>query len=301
MKRRPIQFAALAVLWALGSGLAAAGSDVNPAALELPAAQGDPGALTELGVRYEHAEGVPGSFDKARALFCSAAKQGDAEAQFQLGWLYANGRGVPHDDGVAAALFTLAAQQGHEYAARLLRYVHPQPDARLPSCVAPDPPAEEAKEDAVPVPRERADIVGLVYQLAPRYRVDPKLALAVISAESGFDEAAVSSKNAQGLMQLMPQTALRFGVTSPLNPVENIRGGLAYLRWLLAYFQGNVALVLAAYNAGERAVEQYRGIPPYAETRDYVRKITGAYGKARHPFEAGVVEPSPIMVRGDSR
>jgi soluble lytic murein transglycosylase-like protein len=98
-------------------------------------------------------------------------------------------------------------------------------------------------------------------------------------------------------MQLIPETAARFGVKKILNPVENIKGGLAYLRWLLAFFEGDVSLVLAAYNAGERAVEKYHGIPPYPETRNYVRKITGIYKKARHPFEPDVVEPSPMIAR----
>ena len=98
-------------------------------------------------------------------------------------------------------------------------------------------------------------------------------------------------------MQLIPETAERFGVKKIFNPTENIKGGLAYLRWLLAFFEGDVSLVLAGYNAGERAVEKYRGIPPYAETRNYVKKITGIYKKANHPYAAGIVEPSPLMAR----
>ena len=81
------------------------------------------------------------------------------------------------------------------------------------------------------------------------------------------------------------------------DPVDNINGGLAYLRWLLAFFQGDVPLVLAAYNAGEGAVERYRGIPPYEETRRYVRKITGMYPNAKHPYQAHIVEPSLIFAR----
>jgi soluble lytic murein transglycosylase-like protein len=96
---------------------------------------------------------------------------------------------------------------------------------------------------------------------------------------------------------LIPQTAQRFGVKRAFDPVDNINGGLAYLRWLLAFFQGNVPLVLAAYNAGEGAVERYRGIPPYEETRRYVKKITGMYPKAQHPYQAHIVDPSPIFAR----
>jgi soluble lytic murein transglycosylase-like protein len=97
-------------------------------------------------------------------------------------------------------------------------------------------------------------------------------------------------------MQLIPETAERFGVKSVFDPAQNIQGGLAYLRWLMAFFQGEVKLVLAAYNAGERAVERYHGIPPYAETRSYVERITAMYRKVSHPYNAEVVEPSAMMI-----
>ncbi len=87
-------------------------------------------------------------------------------------------------------------------------------------------------------------------------------------------------------MQLMPDTAKRFRVKNPFDPEDNIKGGLSYLRWLLGFFQGNVPLVAAAYNAGERAVENHRGIPPYAETQNYVRKIMLLYRKPTHPFKS---------------
>ena len=268
------------------------------AALEAAAERGDPKAQTDLAIRYEHAEGVAKDFQKANKLYCQAARQGYAEGQFKLGWVYANGRGVPRDDGVAAALFIMAAEQGHEHAAKLLPYVRQQPNTQLPSCLLPDPLAPvrtAAPEEFMVPPRDRSEIEELVHRLAPQYSIDSQLVLAVISAESSFNPTAVSPKNAQGLMQLIPETAARFGVKKVLNPVENIKGGLAYLRWLLAFFEGDVPLVLAAYNAGERAVEKYRGIPPYPETRNYVRKITGVYKKARHPFESEVVEPSPMI------
>src|SRR5262249_16820343 len=101
----------------------------------------------------------------------------------------------------------------------------------------------------------------------------------------------------QGLMQLVPATAARFGVTNAFNVLENLKGGLAYLRWLMAYFQGDVTLVLAAYNAGEETVERYRGIPPYRETRDYVQQITRIYKKASHPYVAEIAAPSSALVR----
>jgi soluble lytic murein transglycosylase-like protein len=82
---------------------------------------------------------------------------------------------------------------------------------------------------------------------------------------------------------------------------DNIKGGVAYLQWLLAFFKGNVPLVAAAYNAGEKAVEKYGGIPPYAETRDYVRKITALYKKNTHPYQVDIVEPSPIVLISEKK
>jgi soluble lytic murein transglycosylase-like protein len=281
------------VLWAATAVAQAPEWSAQLAALESAAAQGDAQAMTQLAQKYEHAEGVPRDFEKANRLYCKAAKAGYIEAQFKLGWVYANGRGVPRDDFVAGALFTLAAQQGHDYASRLLQYLEPQPESKLPPCMLPDPPASTELADGPA--RNRTEIEQLVHRLAPQYAVDPKLVLAVMSTESAFNPRAVSPKNAQGLMQLIPETAERFGVKQVFNPAENIKGGLAYLRWLLAFFQGDVPLVLAGYNAGERAVEKYRGIPPYAETRNYVKKITSVYRNSTHPFDAAVVEPSPLM------
>lgn len=127
-------------------------------------------------------------------------------------------------------------------------------------------------------------LAALVHELARPYQVDPALVMAVMQQESGFKPAALSRKKAQGLMQLMPQTALRFGVRHPFEAKDNIRGGIAYLHWLLRHFNGNVALVLAGYNAGEQAVERFKGIPPYAETRHYVRAIMAHYPSSHHPI-----------------
>ena len=281
------------------------------AAGELPVAESDPRVMTGLAVRYEYAEGMPKDLQKAASLYCSAAKRGYAEAQFRLGWIYANGRGVKRDDAVAADLFAMAANSGHEHALKLLKYIPKRSDAQLPSCLLPDPdpalplasidPSGDADSGSdgaridPPSAGNRNEIERLVHDLSPLYEVDSALALALVSVESAFNPMAVSPKNALGLMQLIPQTAGRFGVKRVFDPADNIKGGLAYLRWLLAFFQGDVPLVLAAYNAGERAVEKYRGIPPYPETREYVKRITSLYKKARHPYQSGVVAPSPIM------
>jgi soluble lytic murein transglycosylase-like protein len=122
-------------------------------------------------------------------------------------------------------------------------------------------------------PIDPRSIDDTVNRLAPAYGLPPALVRAVIRAESAYDPNAVSPKNAQGIMQLMPDTATRFGVLNPFDPMQNLRGGMSYLRWLFARFGGDVTKTLAAYNAGEGAVDQYGGVPPYRETQDYVAKV----------------------------
>ncbi len=116
---------------------------------------------------------------------------------------------------------------------------------------------------------------------AQAHHVDPALIAAVIKAESNFDPSAISRKGARGLMQLMPATARRLGVTRAFDPRENIRGGTAYLAELADRFGDTaVELILAAYNAGERAVEEFGGVPPYRETRAYVKRVTALWNEA---------------------
>ena len=111
--------------------------------------------------------------------------------------------------------------------------------------------------------------------------VSPALVLAVMGIESAGKVDAVSSAGASGLMQLMPATAERFGVTDRTDPVQNIKGGVAYLAWLMKEFNNDPVMVLAAYNAGEGAVRSNQGVPPYAETRDYVPKVLAAFQVAQ--------------------
>lgn len=112
-------------------------------------------------------------------------------------------------------------------------------------------------------------------------KVSPALVLALISVESSGKTNAESHKGAQGLMQLIPATAERFGVTDATDPSENIRGGVAYLDWLMREFKGDAILALAGYNAGENAVKSHKGVPPFAETRSYVPKVLAAWKVAR--------------------
>jgi soluble lytic murein transglycosylase len=117
---------------------------------------------------------------------------------------------------------------------------------------------------------------GLIGLTAREHQVQPALVKAVIAAESNFDSGAVSRKGAQGLMQLMPQTAEQLGVSDPFQPSDNVRGGTRYLRSMLDRY-GDLSRALAAYNAGPTAVDRYGGVPPYPETRDYVAKVLNYY------------------------
>lgn len=251
---------------------------------------------------FEHGEGVTRDPSRAAALYCQAAKLGDADAQFNLAWMYANGRGVERDDALAATFFDLAARQGHEYAQRMLRFTGP-PTRDLPPCMQ-DPPEPEPLmvagidpdlESAFGTTEDRRRVIEIVRELAPQFDIDPHLVLAVIGTESNFNSKARSPKNAQGLMQLIPETAQRFNVRDSYDPVQNIRGGMAYLRWLLAYFEGDVVLATAGYNAGEGAVDKYRGVPPYRETREYVKRIQTLFRKTEHRYDQNVTPPSPAL------
>jgi len=123
----------------------------------------------------------------------------------------------------------------------------------------------------------------IIYEAGEKQGVDPRFIHAVIWQESKYKVDARSHAGAQGLMQLMPATAKRFGCHDPNDPIDNIQAGTKYLSWLLKRFSGNVELALAGYNAGEGSVDKYDGIPPYNETQNYVKIISKRYGKLYHP------------------
>ena len=276
-------------------------ADANRAADAGPAAQ-HAEFLVAQAIAFEHGEGVTQDTGKAAQMYCEAARLGSVEAMYSLGWMYANGRGVERSDPIAGTLFAMAAFQGNEHAARMVRFTGDY-QGIVPECM--NPPESERTADVdrrwdysaylAALPTDKRNIGNLVVSLAPKYNIDPALALAIASTESNFNPAAESTKSALGVMQLIPETAERFNVRDAFDPAQNIKGGLAYLRWLLAYFQGNVALVAAGYNAGEGAVDRYRGVPPYRETRNYVDRILALFKADRHPFESHVVEPSPML------
>lgn len=135
---------------------------------------------------------------------------------------------------------------------------------------------------------------GLVTPIARAYKVDPELVKAVIMVESSNDVRAHSHKGAMGLMQLIPATAERFGVTNAWDPRQNVKGGVKYLRYLLSYFEGDVDLVLAGYNAGEHAVDRHGGIPPYKETQRYVKKVRRYFTKKMLPYDESIPQRSRL-------
>lgn len=254
--------------------------------------------LAREALSYEHGEGVPRDQAYAARLYCESARLGDPEGSYALGWMYANGRGVERNDEYAASFFEMAAKKGHEYAARMQRYTGVSTGA-LPECM--ETPATllvqrwpiDALVARLPPPRQQ--VARMLTELAPKYGIQPQFALAIGLTESALNPQAVSPKNAMGVMQLIPETAERFNVGNVYDPEQNIRGGLAYLRWLLAYFEGDIALAAAGYNAGEGAVDRHRGVPPYRETRAYVERILRHVGQERHPYDSSVVSPSRML------
>jgi hypothetical protein len=261
--------------------------------------------FVQMGLKYEHAEGVVKDFPKAHDSYCLAARLDFSEAFLRLGWMYANGRGVPRNDAMASSLFKRAAALGDEMGARLAEMIRGDKE-EYPSCLTSKGPLSVAQQTtletkAIELPRlpalpkamsfsqltsaDKIKFASSVTQLSKEFKLDPRLVMAVMRAESNYDPLARSSKGAQGLMQLIPETAERFAVKDITDPFDNIRGGMAYLKWLLSFFRGDVVLSLAAYNAGEKTIEKFGGVPPYTETMAYVQRIRSAYPIDFHPYD----------------
>jgi len=242
-----------------------------PAAALVPA----PDALREEGIRLESGEGGTQDYRRAYKLFCLAALEGDSRAAYHLGSMYLNGLGRVADNERATGWLKQAEKMGDPDASGVL-------DARLESVS----PADDPNCPLVKPQPERQNIKTWVHLLAPYYKINRDLVLSVIQVESNFNARAKSPKNAFGLMQLILPTAERFNVKDVWDPLQNIKGGMAYLAWLKEHFRyakgrrpGRVRLMLAAYNAGEGAVKHHGGIPPYDETRKYVSRVVRLYAK----------------------
>jgi soluble lytic murein transglycosylase-like protein len=130
-------------------------------------------------------------------------------------------------------------------------------------------------------PADQVRMAEIIDKVAAEQGVEGPLVHSVARVESNYNALAISSKGAQGVMQLEPETARRFGVLNSFDPEQNVRGGVKYLKFLLSYYQGDYTKAVAAYNAGEKAVDRYRGIPPYAETVDYVARVSKNLKTAR--------------------
>ena len=251
---------------------------------------------------------------KAANMYCEAARYGSAEGIYRLGMLYAFGRGVPANRDYAANLFGIAAMHGHFEAQKMLETIEIRTQD-TPPCVLEAVAPEKAPKHQyagyegslgidvyiTSLPQSKRWMVDLVDTIADWYKVDSKLVLSIITAESNFKVSAKSNRDAHGLMQLIPATAERFNVKNAYNASQNIKGGVAYLRWLLSYFRGDVTLAVAAYNAGEGAVDRYKGVPPYKETRAYVKKVLALYQLKRHDFDASITTASPAIKKVSSK
>jgi soluble lytic murein transglycosylase-like protein len=192
------------------------------------------------------------------------------------------GAGSAPANATAAASTTAARAPAGDFAAALQAAT--TADASSPTAAQ--------SESAAGAAGDGGEYDSVIEQAAARYGVDPAVLHGLIQQESGFDPNAQSSAGASGLTQLMPGTASSMGVSNPLNPSESIEGGARYLSQLASQFGGNTEDALAAYNAGPGAVQQYGGIPPYAETQSYVSKVLG-YAEAYRQ-----THPSSISAAG---
>ncbi|MCJ8218869.1 lytic transglycosylase domain-containing protein [Aeromonas veronii] len=240
-----------------------------------------PRAMTAL--RQGQAAQHSGNLQKAIALYCVAASTGNPEGYFRIGRLLATGPASVRSAKMANSYLAMAMRLGNQQASR---YYNPRVgNAPMGDQCGVGMRGGQGSYFALPstpfnveayLARQspgKQKLATMLRHAAKRHQVDVRLVLAIAIAESNLESRAVSAKNAQGVMQLIPETQQRFGVTQPFDPAQNIKGGVSYLKWLDRRFDGDWVLISAAYNAGEKAVERYGGIPPYGETQEYVKRV----------------------------
>ncbi|WOE85921.1 lytic transglycosylase domain-containing protein [Aeromonas veronii] len=240
-----------------------------------------PWAMTAL--RQGQAAQHSGNLQKAIALYCVAASTGNPEGYFRIGRLLATGSASVRSAKMANSYLAMAMRLGNQQASR---YYNPRVgNAPMGDQCGVGMRGGQGSYFALPstpfnveayLARQspgKQKLATMLRHAAKRHQVDVRLVLAIAIAESNLESRAVSAKNAQGVMQLIPETQQRFGVTQPFDPAQNIKGGVSYLKWLDRRFDGDWVLISAAYNAGEKAVERYGGIPPYDETQEYVKRV----------------------------
>lgn len=253
-------------------------------------------AALEQGYAAEHGVGIRANPRLAIELYCAAATMGSSEGFFRVGRMLAKGSPRIRNLPLANAYLALAARLGHREASMM--HDPSVPNGRIDEiCTDIDQQAGESNFDLdgfiAGMSAGKRKLAALIRKKAPHYGVDARLALAIALAESNFDAAAVSPKNAQGVMQLIPDTQERFGVQKPFDPEQNIKGGLAYLKWLQSRFDGDLVLVAAAYNAGEGAVERYGDVPPFPETQQYVQRVMEFSGLSRKVLPCSCPRSAP--------
>lgn len=243
-------------------------------------------AALAQGMAAERGIGIRKNGLLAIEFYCDAATMGSSEGFFRIGRMLSSRSSKLHNPRLANAYLALAARLGHREASmRHDPQIENAPIDEICSNLYGQVGQPKFDLDAyisglIPAKRKLA---ALIRNKALLYGIDPRLALGIALAESNLDANAVSPKRAQGVMQLIPETQERFGVQKPFDPEQNIKGGLAYLKWLHERFNGNLTLVAAAYNAGEGNVERYGGVPPFPETQHYVRRVLGFSGMPRQP------------------
>lgn len=228
------------------------------------------GRAAELGI------GMAKNRSLAMALYCHAGTMGSPEGFFRVGRLLATDDSRLRDRRLANTYLALAIRLGKHQALKFY-------DANVPNATLSSPcgtfvdGAQKLPFDVdsylAQQPAAKQKIAALIRVMAPQYQVDPRLALAIALAESNLDAGAVSDTRAQGVMQLMPATQLRFGVTKPLDPEQNVRAALAYLSSLNKRFAGDWSRIAIAYEAEETGVKRCSGSSPCLETQQYVRRV----------------------------